>query len=76
MSPGQKRQVIQELRQQGVSVGKALGLVRMPRATFYRGSRPRPQEEQLKTEIQQLALSQAAFGYRRITATLRRRGWR
>jgi len=75
LSPGQKRQVIQEMRQQGVTVGKALGLVRMARATFYRGSRTRLGEEQLKTEIREVALSQAAFGYRRITATLRRRGW-
>ncbi len=64
------------MRQHGVTVGKALGLVRMARATFYRGSRPRPKEEQLKTEIRRVALSQAAFGYRRITATLRRQGWR
>lgn len=64
------------MRQHGVTVGKALGLVRMARATFYRGSRARPEEEQLKAEIRKVAWSQAAFGYRRITATLRRQGWR
>jgi len=64
------------MRRYGVTVEKALDLVRMTRATFYRGSSARPEEEQLKAEIRQVALSQAAFGYRRITATLRRRGWR
>jgi len=64
------------MRQHGITVEKALGLVRMARATFYRGRRACPEEEQLKAEIREVALSQAAFGYRRITATLRRQGWR
>ena len=63
------------MRQHGVTVAKALGLVRMARATFYRGARSCPEKERLKAEIRALALSQAAFGYRRITATLRRQGW-
>jgi len=47
----------------------------MAQATFYRERRTCPEEERLKAEIRELALSQAAFGYRRITAALRRKGW-
>jgi len=68
--------VIRQWRRRGVSLRAALDLLRMARATFYRGSRSFPEEERLKAEIQALALSQAAFGYRRITAVLRRQGWR
>lgn len=68
--------MIRQLRRRGLSLQVALDLVRMSRATFYRSSRNCPQEERLKAEIQKLALSQATFGYRRITAVLRRQGWR
>ena len=76
MTPAQKRQVIRELRQQGVSLRLALELVKMARATFYRQGRGHPQEAGLKERIRELAHAQASFGYRRITAVLRRQGWR
>lgn len=76
MTPAQKRQVIRELRQQGLSLRLALGLVKMARSTFYREGRGRPEEQELQERIRELALSQAAFGYRRITAVLRRQGLR
>jgi putative transposase len=76
LSPAQKRGVIQELRQQGISLRLALDLVKMPRATFYRESRERSEEQGLKERIRELAYAQASFGYRRITAVLRRQGWR
>jgi putative transposase len=75
LSPAQKRGVIQELRQQGISLRLALDLVKMPRATFYRESRERSEEQGLKERIRELAYAQASFGYRRITAVLRRQGW-
>jgi len=67
--------VIRELRQQGISLRLALELVKMARATFYRQGRERPQEDGLRERIRELAHAQASFGYRRITAMLRRQGW-
>lgn len=68
--------MIRELREQGLSLQVALELVQMARATFYRQGRGHPGEEELKERIRKLALAQASFGYRRITAVLRRQGWR
>ena len=76
MTPAQKRQVIRELRQQGLSLRLALDLVQMARATFYRQGRGHPQEDGLRERIRELAHAQVSFGYRRITAVLRRQGWR
>lgn len=68
--------MIRELRQQGVSLRLALELIKMARATFYRPGREQPQEAGLRERIRELAHAQASFGYRRITAVLRRQGWR
>ena len=76
MTPAQKRQVIRELRQQGLSLRLALDLLQMARATFYRRGRKHPEEDGLRERIRELAHAQASFGYRRITAMLRRQGWR
>lgn len=67
--------MIRELRQQGISLRLALGLVQMARATFYRQGRGRPPDHGLRERIRELAHAQTAFGYRRITAVLRRQGW-
>ena len=48
----------------------------LARATYYRRRRGRLDTEELKERIRELALGQASFGYRRITAVLRRQGWR
>lgn len=48
----------------------------MARATFYRPGRGQPKEAELRERIRELAHAQASFGYRRITAVLRRQGWR
>jgi putative transposase len=76
LSPGQKRQAIGELRQAGLTLRAALALVQLARATYYRQRRGRWDTEELKERIRELALGHAAFGYRRITAVLRRQGWR
>jgi len=68
--------VIRELRQQGVSLRLALELVQMARATFSRPGGGNPAEERLRARIQELAYAQPSFGYRRLTALLRRQGWR
>jgi hypothetical protein len=64
-----------KLRQHGASLRLALNLVNLSRATFYRQSRGHPQENGLREQISELAHAQASFGYRRITAVLRRQGW-
>ncbi len=76
MSPGQKRQVVRELRQAGLRLRAALALLQVARATYYRRRRGRWDTEELKERIRELALGQASLGYRRITAVLRRQGWR
>jgi transposase InsO family protein len=76
LTSAQKRQVIRELRQQGISLRLALDLVKMARASFYRDRRERPQDNRLRELIRDLALTEASVGYRRITAVLRRQGWR
>lgn len=67
--------MIRELRQQGISLRLALELVQMARATFYRPGRGQPQEDGLRERIRELAVAHVSFGYRRITAMLRRQGW-
>jgi len=68
--------VIRELRTQGLSLRLALELVKMARATFYRQGRGHPEDDGLRERIRELAHAQVSFGYRRITAVLRRQGWR
>jgi len=51
-----------------------LELLKMARATFYRQGRGHPQEDGLRERIRELAHAQVSFGYRRITAVLRRQG--
>jgi putative transposase len=76
LSPGQKRQAVRELRQAGLPLRAAVALVHLARATYYRRRRGRWDTEELKERIRELALGHASFGYRRITAVLRRQGWR
>ena len=53
-------------------------LAGVSRAGYYRhwrASEPRREETELRDAIQRLALSRRHYGYRRITALLRREGW-
>jgi len=53
-------------------------LLEVSRAGYYRhwrASAPRLEETELRDAIQRLALSQRHYGYRRITALLKREGW-
>ena len=52
---------------------------RLSRASYYRGLQrrdPEPETVALRDHIQKIALAFPAYGYRRITAELGRRGWR
>ena len=64
------------MRQRGLSLRLALDQLQMARATFYRQCRGHPEEDGLRDRIRELAHAQVSFGYRRITAVLRRQGWR
>jgi putative transposase len=54
------------------------GLAGVSRAGYYRhwqASRPRQEETALRDRIQRLALANRHYGYRRVTAELKREGW-
>ena len=61
-----------------LSLARMCELNRVSRAGFYRWSRaPESADEdvELRDEIQRIALAMPCYGWRRITAELRRRGW-
>lgn len=58
-----------------LSVGAACRLLCLPRSTYYRSLAPKAEADlSLRSLIQQIALEWPSYGYRRITAELRRRG--
>ncbi|RJF81950.1 IS3 family transposase [Azospirillum cavernae] len=64
-------------RQGRLSVERMCGLAQVSRAGFYRHWReraPRAEDTDLRDAIQRLALAHRHYGYRRITALLRREG--
>jgi putative transposase len=67
--------MVQELKALGLSERLACGLVGLARSSFrYRSHPPAADEEQLRVEIVRLAGGHRRYGYRRITALLRRQG--
>ena len=66
-------------QQQGsLTVERMCALAQVSRAGYYRhwqAAAPRSAETALRDEVQRLALAQRHYGYRRITASLRRSGW-
>ncbi len=64
-------------RQGGLSVERMCALAGVSRTGYYRhwqASRPRQEETALRDRIQQLALAHRHYGYRRLTALLKREG--
>ncbi len=59
----------------GISERRACGVIGQPRATQRRPSGVRDEEEALRVAIVGLAVRYGRYGYRRITALLRRDGW-
>jgi putative transposase len=60
------------------SIEQLCGLARVSRAAYYRHwgeHAPRVEETALQGAIQRLAISHRYYGYRRITALLKREGW-
>ena len=60
----------------GVSERRACRVLGQPRSTQRRKSRRSRQEERLVREMVELAREYGRYGYRRITAMLRQKGWR
>jgi putative transposase len=58
-----------------ISERRACGVIGQPRTTQRRVSRVRDDEEALRAKIVSLAARYGRYGYRRITALLRREGW-
>lgn len=77
MSPSRKRAAASDVQQQfGVSERRACAVVEQPRSTQrYRGC-PRSDEAALCRRLRELVRRRPRFGYRRLTAMLRREGWR
>lgn len=68
----------QGLGSAGTSIERLCRLAEVSRASFYRGwheTAPGAEETALRDVIQHLCLSHRHYGYRRITALLRREGW-
>lgn len=63
---------------EGYSVARACELARMSRAGFYRQwaeKEPRQFDTALRDAMQQVALENRCYGYRRVTETLKQQGW-
>lgn len=74
VSPEEKRTAVAHLQQvHGASERRACGLVRQPRSTQRRRAKPAV-DDALRERVRELAAERPRFGYRRITALLRREG--
>lgn len=63
-------------QQLDVSERRACRAVRQPRSTQRDEPKPHPEEERLVKRLHQLSRAHPRYGYRRVTALLRREGWR
>ncbi len=77
MSPTRRRQVVNHVRDRlDVSERRACQVLGQPRSTQRHRSKERDDERSLVKRIIELACRFGRYGYRRITALLRREGWR
>lgn len=73
----ERRVLAQELKVLGLSERLACGLVGLARSSFrYRPHPPSSDEEELRGAVRRLARRHRRYGYRRMTALLRRQGQR
>lgn len=77
VSPSAKRRAVKYIEQEGMGrttqVCRALGLAR---SGYYRLPMESVESRRLRKEIKELSEKHPRYGYRRITALLRREGWR
>ena len=77
MSPARRRQTVHHVRDRlGVSERRACQVLGQPRSTQRHQPKERDDERRLVKRIIELACRFGRYGYRRITALLRREGWR
>jgi len=77
VSPTRRRQVVNHVRDRlGVSERRACQVLGQPRSTQRHEPKERDDERRLVKRIIELACRFGRYGYRRITALLRREGWR
>jgi putative transposase len=75
MTPGRRRQVVDDLRGTWrVSIRRACSVVQAERSSYHFKSR-RPDRAHLRTRIKEIAETRVCYGYRRIHVLLRREGW-
>ncbi len=85
LSPASRRQwrgclfeEIQQAAAKGQAVNALCQMTGLSRASFYRVRTPRqatPVEMEIRDEMQKIAVESAAYGYRRITVELQKRGF-
>lgn len=76
MSPSHKRAAAEELQDEfQVSERRACAVLEQPRSTQRYHGRPRSDEAALCRRLRELVRRRPRFGYRRLTAVLRREGW-
>lgn len=76
MSPSRRRAATRELQGKfGVSERRACAALGQPRSTQRYQGRPRTDEAALCRRLRELVRRRPRFGYRRLTAVLRREGW-
>ncbi len=77
LSPAKKRRAVKQVRKQmSVSERRACRVLDQPRSTQRRQPGRSREEQRLVNEMVELASEYGRYGYRRITALLRQRGWR
>jgi putative transposase len=75
MTPGRRRQVVDDLRGTWrVSIRRACSVVQAERSSYHYKSR-RPDRADLRRRIKEIAETRVRYGYRRIHVLLRREGW-
>jgi hypothetical protein len=77
VSPAHFRAVAQELvKSETCSQRAGCRMLKLSRSTFrYQGRPTTPRAEQLRKRLLALSVAEPRYGYRRITALLRREGW-
>src|SRR5258708_27429124 len=77
VSPSSRRRAAKGVVEEGLgNAAQACRALGLARSSYYLGSTKRPSSEQLRRKIVELSEQNPRYGYRRITALLRRKGRR
>src|SRR5258705_7812078 len=77
VSPSSRRRAAKGVVEEGLgNAAQACRALGLARSSYYLGSTQRPSSEQLQRKIVELSEQNPRYGYRRITALLRRKGRR